>query len=279
MQNLLLGIQQIKWFNLVDVGGRAMFFVACGTGALLFHRMDAGQIMGIALFSGLVTFLLAGARLLYLSGYLSPPDTSLLRKQAFYGFRAYLTCVSAYLVLKVDILMVRNIAGNAAAGYYSLASNMADSVYMFPAVVGMMLFPVLAGTVDPQQRWNRAMRTMAAVAAIMAVIAACAALLAKPLIAFAYGKQFLSSVPAFLVLCCAIVFYGANNVISIYFSSCGQPWCSVWVWPSAALLNIGLNLFCIRAWGIVGAAVASLLTYFALLAVQYGFAKKAFGTL
>jgi len=89
-----------------------------------------------------------------------------------------------------------------------------------------------------------------------------------------FGARFLPAIPAFLILCVAIVFYGANSMISIFFSSCGQPWFSVWMWFGAALLNIGINLVAIPHLGIVGAAISSLITYVALFAVQYGFAAR-----
>jgi O-antigen/teichoic acid export membrane protein len=273
MQNLLLGIQQVKWFNLVDVAGRGVTVVVCGTAALLFRSLKAEQVVGIALLSTLVTFLLAAGRVLFITRRLPRPDLTLLRSHVSYGIRPYVSCLSAYAVLKIDVLMVKNMAGNAAAGYYSLASNMTDFIYMLPAVVAMMLFPALSSTADPGQRWNRARKTLAGVTAMMVLIALCAAVVAKPLTGFAYGKEFLPAVPSFLVLCCAIVFYGANNVVSTYFASCGQPWFTVWIWPASALLNIGLNLYCIARWGIVGAAISSLVTYSMLFLVQYGYAK------
>ena len=274
MQNLLLGIQQVKWFNFVDVAGRGVSVVVCGGAALLFHSLKAEQVVGIALLSTLVTFLLAAGRVLFLIRRLPRPDLTLLRSHVRYGLRPYLSCLSGYAVLKIDVLMVKHMAGNAAAGYYSLASNMTDLIYMFPTVVCMMLYPSLLSILDPFQRWHRARRTAAAVATVMFVIALCAAVVAEPLMKFAYGSKFLPAVPAFLVLCCAIIFYGANSVISIYFTSCGQPWLSVLVWPAAALLNIGLNRYFIAQWGIVGAAISSLVTYSTLLAVQYAYAKK-----
>lgn len=101
-----------------------------------------------------------------------------------------------------------------------------------------------------------------------------AALVSHPIVRLAFGARFLPAVPAFLILCVAIVFYGANSMISIFFSSCGQPWLSVWLWPAGAVLNIGINFLTIPQWGIVGAAVASLVTYVALCVGQYALALR-----
>jgi O-antigen/teichoic acid export membrane protein len=272
LQNLLLGVQEVKWFNISDVSGKVAFLAPCLIFAFALHHWTAEYVMVIALFSVVLTVAIGGYRLLALVGRLVPPDLSLLRRQSGYGFKSYIVCLAGYAVLKADILMVKQMAGAVAAGYYSLASSMTDYVYMFPSVVGMILFPMLTGTGNPVQRWRRARKTMAGVAGIMAVFSAGAAVMARPMIAIVYGRDFLPALPAFLILCVAIVFYGANTVLSIYFAASGLPWFAVWIWPAAALLNIGLNLYAIAHWGIVGAAMTSLVTYGSLFLVQFGYA-------
>jgi O-antigen/teichoic acid export membrane protein len=274
LQNLLLGIHEVKWYNVSDITGKAAFLVLCALLAVTVHRWTVVSFMVIALASALVTFLIAGGRLLAITGHLPAPDLSLIRMQAGYGLKSYFVCLAGYAVLKSDILIVKQVAGATAAGYYSLASTMTDCFYMFPVVVGMMLFPALSGAANPLQRWNRAKNTMLGVTAIMLLLSVSAALIARPMIVFVYGRDFLPALPAFLILSVAIVFYGANTVVSIYLSSCGLPWFSVCVWPAAAAFNIGLNLYAIRRWGIVGAAISSLITYSALFAAQYPYARR-----
>lgn len=274
LQNLLIGIQNVKWYNIIDITARVTFVIVLGVAWLMLHGIRAEQVALFSLLATTVTGCIAGYRNLKIAGRLPKPSFALFREQTKYGLRSYITCLAAYAVLKSDILLVKYLSGDSATGLYSLASSMTDFIYTFPAVVGMILFPMLTGTGDLQARWRRARKTMLGVTGIMSGIAACAAVVAKPVTGFAFGHQFLPAVPAFLVLCVAIVFYGANNVISIFFSSCGQPWISVWVWPVAAVLNIGFNLIAIPRWGIVGAAISSLFTYALLFFVQYLFATR-----
>jgi O-antigen/teichoic acid export membrane protein len=272
LQNLLLGIQEVKWYNISDITGKAFFLVLCGILALK-GRWTATSFMAIAFASVLMTVFITTGRLLSIVHSLPFPDLHLMWRQAGYGFKSYVVSIAAYVVLKADVLMVKQMAGSVAAGFYSLASSMTDYVYMFPTVVGMMLFPALSATASPLRRWNRAKKTTLVVTAIMALLSLCTAAGAKPLIELVYGREFLPALPAFVVLCMAIVFYSANNVVSIYFSSCGLPWFSVWIWPVAAGFNVILNLYFIKHWGIIGASVSSLVTYSSLFAVQYRYAS------
>jgi O-antigen/teichoic acid export membrane protein len=271
-QNLLLGIREVKWYNFVEVTNRAGFVAALIAVWLMMQNIEAWQVVFFALFGAAISVAIAGGRVLYLTRSFPLPSFSLFRVQASYGFRSYITCLAGYIVLKSDILLVKYIAGENATGLYSLASNMTDFIYTFPTVVGMILFPMLSATEKIEVRWRRAQKTMIGIAAIMSGISAAAAIFAAPVTRLAFGARFLPAVPAFLVLSVAIVFYGANSMISIFFSSCGQPWFSVGIWVGGALLNIGINLVAIPRWGIIGAAVSSLITYIALFVVQYAVA-------
>ncbi len=274
LQNLLLAVREVKWYNIAELTSRAGIVVGLVGIWLVMRGVRPAEVVLCALSATCLSFCIDAIRLLSITRALPPPSFSLLRSQASYGLRAYLTCLAGYVVLKSDILLVKYLAGDTATGLYSLASSMTDFIYTFPTVVGMILFPMLSSTATMEGRWRRARKTMAGIALIMSVISLTAALLATPAIRIAFGSRYLPAVPAFLVLCVAIVFYGANSVISIFFSSCGQPWFSVFVWIGGAVLNIGLNLVVIPRWGIVGAAYSSLITYMALFFVQYAIAPR-----
>jgi O-antigen/teichoic acid export membrane protein len=88
------------------------------------------------------------------------------------------------------------------------------------------------------------------------------------LIRLLFGADFLPAAPAFVLLSIAMIFYGANNIVSSYLASLSFPWFSVAVWVAAAGLNVVLNLFLIPSRGILGAAISSLVCYVLVLVAQ-----------
>ncbi|MGO9275598.1 MAG: oligosaccharide flippase family protein [Terriglobia bacterium] len=267
LQNLLIGVQQVKTYNVVEIASR-LSFLALVTLLVLARDVSALHVVIAGLAASGFSLALALWRLLPISGALPKPDWALLRRQGGYGLRSYLGGVFAYMVLKIDVLMVKYMAGATQAGYYSLSSSLTDFVNTFPPIVGLILFPTLTGTVSVLQRWKRAKMAAIGVAGLMCLIAGAAIIVARPFIILAFGRAYLPSVPSFRILSVAIVFYAANNMISIYLASSGFPWFGVWVWLGAAALNIGLNLVAIPRYGITGAAVSSLVTYSVILLVQ-----------
>lgn len=91
---------------------------------------------------------------------------------------------------------------------------------------------------------------------------AMAGFLAKPIVTVLYGKAFLPSVSAFFWLSPGILFLGVETVAVQFVNSIGFPITVVMVWILASLLNVGLNMWAIPVYGIVGASMVSSLSYF-----------------
>jgi O-antigen/teichoic acid export membrane protein len=189
------------------------------------------------------------------------PSMSLFKKNIRYGIRAYLAAFFAFLVLRIDLLMIKYILGAEQAGYYSIAVSMADMINMLPVVVGTILFPKLSALINNDAKWNIAKKTALGVGIMMIILTSCAALLAKPAIIILFGKSFMPAVPAFIWLMPGIVFLSINIIYMNYFASTGMPSITIYSPAIAALCNILLNLKLIPLLGIVGASFSSVFSY------------------
>ena len=188
--------------------------------------------------------------------------------------KAYLAAFFAFLVLRIDLLMVKSILGSEQAGYYSIAATMADMVYMLPVVIGTILFPKLSALSDNRKKWELTKKVSYGVGCFMLILIVAAVFLAKPVTGFLFGKAFLPAVPAFIWLMPAILLLSVNTILMNYFGSIGLPSIVVYSPAMATLLNIVLNICLIPAWGCVGAAWSSIVAYgmmltFSLLYIRY----------
>jgi len=96
---------------------------------------------------------------------------------------------------------------------------------------------------------------------------ASASLLAKPIIPLLYGRAFLPAVPAFQCLLPGIFFLGIEVVLVQFINSMGFPMHVVYIWGFSTLLNIGMNLYAIGKYGIIGAAMVSSICYLIVFAL------------
>src|SRR5881397_471759 len=71
-------------------------------------------------------------------------DSVLMWRMLRYAFRAYLATLTAFLVIRIDILMVNGLLGARDAGLYSVAVALGDGLYIIPAVIAVNLFARVA---------------------------------------------------------------------------------------------------------------------------------------
>lgn len=266
LQNLLLGINEVRAYNVIEVAGRVTVVVLLGL-LIIFQLVTVEKAFFAGLVALIATFLGALWRLKpYLN---SPPKPSLvvIKENIAYGIWAYFAAIFSFLVLKVDLFMVQYMLGYEQAGYYSISATMADMVLMLPTVVGTILFPRLSSITNEVEKWKLAQRFALGLLAVMFFVVTVAALLAYPVVQILFGKQFIPSVPAFIWLMPGALFLSAGMIFQNYIGSTGNARAMIYGPLMASLTNIAANMFLIKRYGILGASYSSSLAYFLLMLV------------
>ena len=262
-----MGIQEVRAYNTITVATKLLSIGLLGS-IILAGAVSVENVFAASLIVLIASAVWTGWKLLpHLArgGQALRPSTRLFRESVDYGFKAYLAALFAFLVLRFDLLMVKRILGSTQAGYYSIAANMADLIYMLPVTIGMILFPKLSSMTDRRQMWQYAKRVAVIVGLLMFGLTAIALFLARPAVSLLYGQPFLPSVDAFVWLMPAIVLLSINTVLMNYFAAVGMPRIVVYAPAVATVLNVVLNMKLIPSVGIVGAAISSTIAYGCML--------------
>lgn len=264
LQNLLLGIQAVRAYNTIELTTR---LASVGLLAIVIWRqaVTPERVLTVSLITFVAGILLIIWRL---RGQLTGPmawSWTLFQRGIHYGFKAYLAAFFAYLVLRVDLLMVKQMLGAEQAGYYSLAANMADLIGLLPASIGALLFPKLTAMADPVARWRMVQQITVGLGGLMSGLALVAGFFAQPVIHFLYGADFLPAAPAFVWLTPAIVALAVNTIFMNYFAAGGMPLITVYSPALAAVVNVALNWWLIPHLGIRGASLSSVVAYSLML--------------
>jgi len=259
LQNILLGIQEVRAYNAIEVGTKLaivilfglIVFIGSATAVTAFATVLLVQAAGVAVVYGRLRKELA-----------SPPVLSgpVFLEAAGYGLKSYVSSFLHVLMLRADLLMVKYMLGAEEAGQYSIAAGLADQFYLLPAVIGMILFPKLTALETVKEKWDLTFRVTVVVLCIMLALGGLSVALAKPVVAILFGRPFLPAATAFIWLVPGLVFYGAT-FSTMFLMSVGQPIGVLYIWIVVVALNLGLNYFVIPVFGIVGAAAVSSITY------------------
>jgi O-antigen/teichoic acid export membrane protein len=267
--NLLMGLQEVRLYNTIELTNKVLATVFIVAAVWLGARTP--EIIFLLVLLGLtISFFIALRKLKGLSHVRARPSMDLFRKNFELGWKAYLCCFFSFLVIRIDLLMVKSMLGAPAAGYYSIAVTLADCVLLLPVAVGAVLFPKLSALSDDAQKRALTRNVVAGTAVGLFALLLVLGLSAKFVVLMLFGRAFSPATAAFLFLAPGILFLGLETVVAQYLNSCGFPMTIVVVWVSCTILNVALNFWAIPAYGINGASVISSISYlFALLGISW----------
>ncbi len=268
-QFLLVGIQKTTANNAIELAGRVLkvllmaFFWGLG-----WAKVDS--FLGAA-FLSLAACLFLNFTVLRKEFRETPrPSWALFKAHMNYGFRAYFSAFFSFLVLRIDQLMVKYLAGAAQTGYYATAVSMGDAVSLLPVIISVVLFPKLSAMKSFDQKFNTAKKVTWMTALALIPLFLLAAITAKPALRIMFGDRYIPSIDPLLLLLPGLYFLSIQWVLARFLHSVGFPKLLIASWALAAVFNIAINFWTIPHWGIDGASISSSLTYFLVLVLTLG---------
>jgi len=261
--NVFLGIERIAHFNLLDALSQFLVLVnavvaliVLGSGLRTLVALNtAASVLICAAVVWMIGRVIAGEG----ERQRFRPDTELFKQMARYGVKFHVAVVASLIIFRADLLIVNHFRGQAEAGSYNVASQMAMLLVMLPGVIATLIFPrVTSGQgATGEQLIMRATRHTAFIMFFVCLVAVpCAFLLP-----YIYGPAFGDVPVQLLILLPGIYLVGVESVLVQYFSGTGLPAAIPLFWLVTLLLNILLNLSLVPAYGARAAALSSTISY------------------
>ena len=190
-------------------------------------------------------------------------NAELLKKLVSDGLKLHLGIIAYYILLRIDMLMLGYYRQASSVGYYSIAVSMADVLIIIPTVIMHVFYSKVPDFIDDKMDMAKKMMLVYKHSLFFLVAAAVfLALVAKPLIMLFYGDKFLPSIIPFLILLPGVCFFRQNNMFSFYLVGMKRFFVISIVASLGCLINIILNCIFIPKYDFIGAAIASVITYF-----------------
>jgi O-antigen/teichoic acid export membrane protein len=273
---LLRGIGDFALWNLmrlmVPVCAVAVLLIAWLTGEETARFIAFGNLaFNLLLF---VPFLcLAGRRI---KGSYSP-ERALIRQMLEYGLPCAITVVPQTLNLRLDQMLMAALMPPRELGLYVVAVAWSAAVSPLLTSIGAAILPSVAGA--PNHELAVARLSQGARAACAVALSVCTAVMMVTPMALVYlfGANFRGSIPAALVLVPAAGVLGINLALQESIRGLGFPYTVLRAELFGLAVSGALLAVSLRPFGIMGAAVSSLLGYAAVMAALLASAKRLAG--
>jgi O-antigen/teichoic acid export membrane protein len=187
-------------------------------------------------------------------------DWPVLKSQLSFGLKSWVQTVAAHLLLRIDIYMVSYFLDPAQTAFYALALHFTEIVLEFPQAIGLVLFPRLASL--PKDEVHRLTAQTARRTLMVTIPSALALAYLGPWVIVAwYGKPYAPAGAPLAWAGVGVVMMSLYVILTRDFTSRGRQQINIVAGLLALITNVVLNCYTIPTWGIVGAAVATAVSY------------------
>jgi len=171
--------------------------------------------------------------------------------------------IAITIYMKIDQVMIKNMIGNEAVGYYSVAVRFSEIWSFIPVVVSGSLFPSIVNAKNESKEMyhKRLLYLFRLLVFISLIISFLILLFSKYIIIYTYGNLYIQSVEILQIYVWSIVFVFLNSSSWKWYILENLQHLAAIRLTIGALLNIVLNIIWIDDYGLKGAAYATLVSY------------------
>ncbi len=179
----------------------------------------------------------------------------------------FLSAVSVVIYMKIDQVMIGNMLDNDKLGQYSAAVKLSEFWYFIPMMISGSVFPAIlyAKKTSRETYFKRLQYLYDILVWIAIMIAILATFLSGPVINFLYGQEFPQSASVLAIHIWAGVAIFINVASNKFLIAENLTKISFYKSLVGAIINIILNVLLIPVFGINGAALATLISYVAVV--------------
>lgn len=175
-----------------------------------------------------------------------------------------LTGIAISIYMRIDQVMIKELMDTGAVGNYAVAVKLSEVWYFIPMAITSSLFPAIidAKKISEKLYYKRLQKLYALMTWLAIGIALPITFLADDIIRLLFGMQYQDAAGVLVIYVWAGVFVFLGVASSQYLIVENYTRISFFRTAIGAIVNVGLNIVLIPKYGINGAAMATLISYF-----------------
>jgi O-antigen/teichoic acid export membrane protein len=193
------------------------------------------------------------------------PDPRQWRPMLRFGLPSVTSGIPRMLNLRLDQMLMAALLPAHTLGLYVVAVTWSNAVAPFPNALANVLFPRTAAQVVPEDR-HRVFAKGIRLAVLSTLSVAAVVVVVTPwVVPLLFGAAFAAAIPAALIMVGASAIAAVNMVLEEGLRGLGRPVIVLWAELCGLAVTVVALLILLRPLGIVGAALASVCGYSAVL--------------
>lgn len=257
---LFYGLKNIKMISYMQILENILKFIFA-IGLALLGLKAVGAISGVIL--AYILIIVISTIIIYRKyGFIfSKIKTSIYKGSLLkFGILFFIADIIGNVYNTIDQVMVSIMQTVESVGFYKIAASWMFVIAALVPISGYVMYPYFSGS-ENKKILNLMVSNSLKYALIFAFpLTFLLSAFSKPIILFFYGEAFLPVVPVLTVLAFVSITMLIIGVLGYYFYGIGRPDIALKVTFLILILNVIFNYFLIQMYGIVGAAMATLIS-------------------
>lgn len=187
-------------------------------------------------------------------------NPAIIRDVAGYSIKGFIGSIIQLFNYRLDVFLINFFLTPLNVGIYTVSVMIAEMIWYIPNAVGYVLFPKISAS-DPQTA-DRITPQVSRITLSLTILTGIGiSLVSSPVIQLLFGERFASAARPLNILIPGVIALGITKVLGNDLSARGKPEYPTITSSIALALSAGISIMVIPAYGIVGAACATSLSY------------------
>ena len=267
------GLRNFKMSSLMQF---VQIFIFSVMGAVLVIVLTTVESAMIAYLTSVITVTIIFGYLFWKYAFSHKDQSIKIDEDNFYGkilkFSIWfvLTPVVFELLRYTDRLMLNYFMGLKEVGVYSVATNVTQIVFMFGMMTANVLLPNVGKAWENQEKIKTMMILNLSTKMVIFLLLGCSVVIVlfkKQIILVLYGNNYIETLPIISMLLVFWLFNCIVWIIGMYPGLIEKTHLQMYAALPGLVLNIVLNYILIPAYGLIGAAIATSVSYGMILII------------
>jgi len=275
ISGIYIGRKKIREFNAVNWLQSSFILLSTILFLIGLKYSIKGALMGEAL-GTIFMFVLLNIKENYFKFFNFRVEKKELQKLFSLGLVYSFALLVITLNYRIDTILLDKLSNSYEVGIYTRGASLIQYLWQIPMLMDNIVFTRgMAGNFDAA--FSRRVCVLMRLS-VLWISVACIFILfwGSEIVELLYGKEFYDSSVIMIYLIPGVIILTVYRVLNMDAASKGNPWLAIQAMTPALIFNIGLNLYFIPAYGAIGAAISSSISYVAATVLYvYLYSKKA----
>ena len=244
-------------FNKIQIINKIIYFLIC---TLLLFFVDVNLVIAGNIII-LVVSIITIWRKLEVGRVKFKFNKEYQQKSISYGFKSYLANMITFLNYRMDTFLIKALSKSTmAVGQYGVSVSLAEQIWVFASAISSVMFPYVT-SIESDEEKSKITSTTFKIVMIVTFFAILVLFFASNLIGIIYGSDYYGSILPLKVLLLGIFCLSLGKILANDIAARGKPELNAISNLVGFVVNIGFNILLIPKFGIVGAAIATSISY------------------